>query len=90
MKAPAAAAAGAKLGPEAGSQRVYLARYDDPRADLRAPIQIDDVVVGHADAARRHRLPDRVGLVRAVDLERACRRNAIARAPSGLSMPPSM
>src|SRR5271156_2944895 len=49
-----------------------LAGHDAPRADLRAPIQVDDVVIGHAYAARRHRLPDRVGLVRAVDsIERA-------------------
>ena len=49
-------------------QRVTI----DPGADPGAAVEVDDVVVGHADAAGRHRLADRVGLVRAVDaIERA-------------------
>src|SRR6185503_18851879 len=35
--------------------------------DLDLLIEVDDVFVAHADAARRHRLADGPGLVRAVD-----------------------
>jgi hypothetical protein len=31
--------------------RAWLARHDDPRANPRAPIKVDDIVVRHADAA---------------------------------------
>ena len=47
----------------------FLAGDDDPGADLGAAVEIDDIVVGHADAAGRNRLTDGVGLVGAVDAE---------------------
>src|SRR5690606_4625213 len=40
---------------------------DDARADADAVVEVDDVLVQHADAAGGHGPPDRVRLVRAVD-----------------------
>src|SRR5436190_22833600 len=41
--------------------------HDDFRAERHARIEIDDVLVHHADAARRNSLADTVGLGGAVD-----------------------
>src|SRR5271165_4349378 len=46
-----------------------LTSDDDSRADSGAAIEVDHVVVGHADTAGRDRLADGVGFVRAVDAE---------------------
>src|SRR5579862_7607076 len=40
---------------------------DDQRADLHAVVEVDDVVIGEPDAARRYGLPDRPRLRRSVD-----------------------
>ena len=49
-----------------------LPRHHDPRADLRSPVEVDHVLVRHADAARRNRLPDRIRLIGAMNpIERA-------------------
>jgi hypothetical protein len=60
-----------ELGPE--TLRVgELPRHNDPRANPRALIKVDHVLICHADAAGRNRLPDRIRLVRAMDsIERA-------------------
>src|SRR5947208_15551053 len=42
-------------------------QYHHTRADLHAAVEILDVVVGQADAAGRHVLADRRGLIGAVD-----------------------
>src|SRR6185437_7802344 len=42
-------------------------QHHDLRADLYAIVEVDDIGVAHADAAGRHVLTDRPGLVRAVD-----------------------
>src|SRR4051794_25988664 len=47
--------------------RRALAQDDDFGADLHTVVEVDHVLVEHADAARRHRLADRLRLVRAVD-----------------------
>src|SRR6478735_6926802 len=44
-----------------------LALDHDPRADLGAAVEVHHVFVGHADAARGHRLADGLRLVGAVD-----------------------
>jgi hypothetical protein len=41
--------------------------YDHGRADANPAVEIDHVLIGQADAARRDRLSDRVRLVRAVN-----------------------
>src|SRR5438067_640843 len=51
------------------SSVIRSAQYDDARADLHPPIQVDYVLVGKAEAARRDRLADRLRLVGAVDAE---------------------
>src|ERR1700674_2688548 len=40
---------------------------DDLGADRHALVKVDQLLVAHADAARRHSLPDRPGFVRAMD-----------------------
>src|SRR5262249_14093790 len=51
---------------------VDLLLHDHRRADLHAVVKIDNVVVRESEAARRHCLPDGLGLVRAMELlERA-------------------
>ena len=63
----------AKKGPAQGRPRWRIRRgarsahHDDLRADLHAAVEVDHVVVEQAEAARRHRLSDRLRLVRAVD-----------------------
>src|SRR5215207_5341759 len=48
------------------------AHDDDACTDAGATVEVDDVLIGHANAPRRDRLPDRFGLIRAVDaVERA-------------------
>jgi hypothetical protein len=44
-----------------------LARHHDPRANPRALIEVNHVLVRHADAARRNRLPDRIRFIGAMD-----------------------
>ena len=44
-----------------------LVLHDDRGADGDATIEIGDVLIGHAEAAGRYRLADRLRLVRAVD-----------------------
>jgi hypothetical protein len=44
-----------------------LTRHHDPRANPRALIEVDHVLVRHADAARRNRLPDRIRFIGAMD-----------------------
>ena len=61
--------------------------HDHARADLHPVVEVDDVLVAHADAARRDRVADRPGLVGAVDAVSVSPRY-MARAPSGLSGPP--
>ena len=64
-----------------------LARHHDPRADLGSPVEIDHVLIRHADAAGRNRLPDRIRLIGAMDaVERAgeihgARAERIVRSP---------
>ena len=50
-----------------GSRRRAAGHHDDAGADLGALEQVGDVLVQHADAARRDELADRRGLVGAVD-----------------------
>src|SRR6478735_8484186 len=58
-------------------------QHHDLRADLYAIVEVDDIGVAHADAAGRHVLTDRPGLVRAVDTVQ--RRAEIHRArPQGI------
>src|SRR5436190_13785712 len=45
--------------------------HDDSRADRHAIVEIDDILIAHAEAAGGHRLPDRLRLVRAVDAVQA-------------------
>ena len=40
---------------------------DDGRADANPAVEVDHIVVGQAEAARRHRLADRLRLIRAVN-----------------------
>src|SRR5258707_13929853 len=47
--------------------RLPLSEDDHLRADLDPVVEVDHVLVEHADAARRYRVADRVRLVRAVD-----------------------
>src|SRR5262249_62216947 len=47
--------------------RYSLLLHDHRRAHPHALVEVDDIVIGEPEAARRHRLPDRLGLVRAVD-----------------------
>src|SRR5437879_2456000 len=42
-------------------------QHDDLGPDLRALVEVNDVLVDHADAAGRNALPDGPGLDRAVD-----------------------
>src|SRR5262249_22082756 len=59
-----------KAAPTGGLQLSALVLRSDhhhPGADLDPLIEIDHVLVAHADAAGRHRRSDRPGLVRAVD-----------------------
>src|SRR5215831_7094766 len=60
-------------------RRVSTLLHDDRRADPDPVVEIDHVLIGQADAARRYRLPDLVGLVRTVnaiearaEIDRAC------------------
>src|SRR5215475_13353703 len=49
-----------------------LTRDDDPRAHPRAIVDVDHVLVRHADAARRNGLPNRTRLIGAMNsIERA-------------------
>src|SRR5215468_3921151 len=48
-------------------QRRVLRQHHDFGADIDAAEEIGDVLVGHADAARRDELADRGGIVGAVD-----------------------
>ena len=43
------------------------AHYDDARAETNTLIQIDDVLVEHADASIRYKSADRAGRVGAMD-----------------------
>ena len=44
-----------------------LVFYDDGGADRDTVIEVGHVLIGHAEAARRYRLPDGLRLIRAVD-----------------------
>src|SRR5688572_21639782 len=44
-----------------------LMLHDHRGADLHPIIEVDDILVGQAEAARRHRLSDGIRLVRAMD-----------------------
>ena len=55
-------------------RRVALARldHDHRRAKLDAVVEVDDVLIGEADTARRDRMTDIFRLVGAVNTEQAC------------------
>ena len=60
---------------DAGNEtsQLELARHHDPRANPRALIKVNHVLVCHADAARRNRLPDRIRFIGPMDsIECAC------------------
>ena len=82
---PLARSAEAALSPA----KHVLLLHDHLGADPHPVVEIDHVVVGHPEAARRHGLADRLRLVRAVDAVKR-RPRYMARAPSGLSTPPTM
>jgi len=52
---------------------VAFSPHQHARALSNAPIEVDHLGVEHADAARRHRLPDCVRLVGSVDAEQSVR-----------------
>src|SRR6476619_3444029 len=52
---------------ERNKRRYLVLAHDDGGADRHAPVEVLDVVVGHAEAAGRLRLADRIRIVRAVD-----------------------
>src|SRR5262249_14985403 len=54
-------------GPEHVFRRTRTLDHDHLGADLDLAVQVDDVLIAHADTAGRHRLPDGPGLVRAVN-----------------------
>ena len=65
----------------------------DLRADLDAGVEVFNVHIQHADAARGDRLADRIGLIRPVDAEAgvAPRVEEVQGAsPSGLPIPPGI
>jgi hypothetical protein len=53
---------------------MFSALHDDRRAYFGASVQIGDVVIGHANAPGRNRLPDRIRLVRAVNTIKRARK----------------
>src|SRR5580704_11232488 len=46
---------------------LYRSDHDDPGADIDAAIEVDDILIAHPDAARRHVGTDRPGFVGTVD-----------------------
>src|SRR5436305_13413183 len=54
-------------GPFHPAGRPRSAHHNHARSDAHAIVKVDYVIVGHADAAGRHRLSDRLRLVRAMD-----------------------
>jgi hypothetical protein len=79
---------GARDGVRDGRFR-WLTRHHDPRANPRALIKVDHVLVRHADAARRNRMPDRIRFIGAMDSIECARKIHGARAER-MSGPPSI